>query len=50
MTQLTEEQKLLLEMIAEELGGTLRLYTGTDKFYQWSKIEIEYGKRKKTND
>lgn len=46
---MTEEQKLLLEMVAEELGGTLHFWTCSDRLYESHKITIEYGKTKKEN-
>lgn len=44
---MTEEQKALLEMVAEELGGTISYWIYTDKYSTSQKIVIEYGKEKK---
>jgi len=41
--ELTEEQKLLLEMVIEELKGKISYYTCVDRNTQHSKIVIEYG-------
>jgi len=46
-SQMTEEQKALLEMVAEELGGKLSHWVCTDKFSNYQKIVIEYGYAKK---
>jgi hypothetical protein len=47
---MTEEQKALLEMVAEELGGKLSHWVCTDKFNSFQKIVIEYDfQRKGTN-
>ncbi len=43
---MTEEQKALLEMVAEELGGTLTYWTCADKYSSSSKIVLEYGQTK----
>jgi hypothetical protein len=43
---MTEEQKALLEMVAEELGGTLTYWTCVDKYSSLKKIVIEYGQTK----
>lgn len=39
---MTEEQKALLTMVAEELGGKLSYWTCSDKYTQHKKIVIEY--------
>jgi hypothetical protein len=39
---MTEEQKALLEMVAEELGGKLSYYICSDKYTKHRKIVIEY--------
>ena len=39
---MTEEQKTLLEKIAEELGGKLSYYICSDKYTEHRKIVIEY--------
>ena len=44
---MNENQLNLLKLIAEELGGDLKLYTLCDKQNEWKKIEIVYGKEKK---
>jgi hypothetical protein len=47
---MTEEQKALLEMVAEELGGKLEYWVCADKFNSSRKIIIEYDfQRKGTN-
>jgi hypothetical protein len=48
--EMTEEQKALLEMIAEELGGELTYWTCADKHTSSRKIVIEYGKHRKETD
>jgi hypothetical protein len=45
---MTEEQKALLEMLTEELGGTLTYWTCADKYNSSQKIVIEYGQEKKS--
>lgn len=44
---MTEEQKLLLETIAQELGGTLTYWHSCDRTTEHKKIIIEYGHRNK---
>ena len=39
---MTEEQKALLERVAEELGGKLHYYICSDKYTKHRKIVIEY--------
>ena len=39
---MTEEQKALLEMVAEELGGKLSYWICADKNTEHKKIVIEY--------
>ena len=39
---MTEEQKALLEMVAEELGGKLSYWTCSTKNTEHKKIMIEY--------
>ena len=46
--EMTEEQKALLEMVAEELGGTLTYWVCVDKYSSSQKIVIEYGQEKKS--
>jgi hypothetical protein len=47
---MTEEQKALLEMVTEELGGTLSYWVCVDKHTTSRKIVIEYeNHRKETN-
>lgn len=46
-SQMTEEQKALLEMVAEELGGKLSYWMYADKYSTSQKIVIEYGYAKK---
>lgn len=48
--EMTEEQKALLEMVAEELGGKLSYWTCTDKFNSSQKIVIEYDFQRKSTD
>ena len=47
---MTEEQKALLEMVAEELGGKLYTVLVTDKNTEHRKIVIEYGAQRKSKD
>ena len=42
MNEMTEEQKALLEMVAEELGGKLSYWTCASKNTEHKKIVIEY--------
>ena len=44
---MTEEQKALLEMIAEKLGGKLSHWHCSDKNTEHRKIVIEYGTTRK---
>lgn len=44
---MTEEQKTLLEMVANELNGKLYTVLVSDKNTEYRKIVIEYGKSKK---
>ena len=44
---MTEEQKALLEMVAEELGGKLSYENCITKNTEHKKIVIEYGHSKK---
>lgn len=44
---MTEEQKALLEIVAQELGGTLTYWHSCDRTTEHKKIVIEYGHRKK---
>lgn len=43
---MTEEQKALLEMIAEELGGTLSYHNCITRNTEHKQIVIEYGHSK----
>ena len=43
---MTEEQKTLLEMVANELGGKISYYICSTKDKQYKKIVIEYGHSK----
>ena len=45
---MTEEQKALLEMVAEELEGTLTYWVCVDNHNTSQKIVIEYGQEKKS--
>ena len=45
--KMTEEQKALLEMVAEELGGKMEYYFCSDLHSQHKKIVIEYDHQKK---
>ena len=47
MNQMTEEQKFLLEMVAEELGGKIEYCLCSDLHSQHKKIVIEYGHLRK---
>ena len=47
---MTEEQKALLETIAEELGGKLTYWVCCDKFTQHNKIVITYDAQQKRQD
>ena len=47
---MTEEQKALLEMVAEELGGKLYTVLVTDKNTEYRQIVIEYGTQRKSKD
>ena len=42
---MTEEQKALLELIAEELGGKLSYETCITKNTEYQKIVIEYDRK-----
>jgi hypothetical protein len=44
---MTEEQKALLEIVAEELGGKLYTVIVTDKYNEHKKIVIEYAQQKR---
>ena len=44
---MTEAQKALLEMVAEELGGKLSYWTCVDKNTEHEKIVIEYDFKRK---
>lgn len=44
---MTEEHKLLLETIAEELEGTLTYWECCDRTTEHQKITIEYGHQRK---
>mgnify|MGYP003337365278 FL=1 len=44
---MTEEQKLLLEQIAEELGGKLTYWVCCDRTTEHQKIMIEYAHTKR---
>ena len=44
---MTDEQKALLEMVSQELGGKLSHWVCTDKFNSSEKIVIEYNHAKK---
>jgi hypothetical protein len=44
---MTEEQKELLEIVAEELGGKLYTVIVTDKYNEHKKIVIEYAQQKR---
>ena len=44
---MTEEQKLLLETITEELGGTISYCVASDRTTKCQKIIIEYGHQRK---
>jgi hypothetical protein len=43
---MTEEQKALLEIVAEELGGELYTVLVTDKYKEHKEIVIKYDERK----
>ena len=45
--KMTEEQKALLEMVAEELGGKIKYFWCSDLHSQHKKIVIEYDHQKK---
>ncbi len=45
MKPVTEEQKALLEMVAEELNGKLYTVLVSDKHTEHRKIVIEYAKQ-----
>ena len=47
---MAEEQKALLEMVAEELGGKLYTVLVTDKHTEYRQIVIEYGTQRKGKD
>ena len=47
---MTEEQKALLEMVAEELDGKLYTVLVTDKNTEHRKIVIEYAHNRKSKD
>ena len=44
---MTEEQRIILERIANELGGKLYTSVVTDKYTEYKKIVIEYAKQKR---
>ena len=44
---MTEEQKVLLEMVAEELGGKLECYTCADLYTEHKRIIIDYDVKSK---
>jgi len=44
---MTEEQKALLEIITEELGGKLYTVLVADKYKEHKKIVIEYAEQKR---
>ena len=44
---MTEEHKLLLKKIADELGGKLTYWQACDKTTEHQKIVIEYGHQRK---
>ena len=44
---MTEEQKFLLEMVAEELGGKLTHWYFCDRTHEHQRIVIEYGHQRK---
>jgi len=46
---MTEEQKALLEMVAEELNGKLYTVLVTDKYKEHKQIVIEYAKQNRQN-
>ena len=47
---MTEEQKLLLEAISEELGGKLIYQTCISKHSEHQQIIIEYGKQNRQSN
>ncbi len=44
---MTEEQKTLLEMVAEELGGKLYTVLVADKYKEHKEIVIRYDEQKR---
>ena len=44
---MTEEQRIVLEKVANELGGKLYTVLVTDKFTEHKKIVIEYFEQKR---
>ena len=44
---MTEEQRIVLEKVANELGGKLYTVLVTDKFTERKKIVIEYSEQKR---
>lgn len=44
---MTEEQQIVLEKVAEELGGKLYTVLVSDKFTEHKKIVIEYSEQKR---
>lgn len=44
---MTEEQKALLEMVAEELGGKLYTVLVADKYKEHKEITIKYAEQKR---
>ena len=44
---MTEEQRILLEKVAEELGGKLYTVLVTDKYKEHKRIVIEYAEQKR---
>ena len=47
---MTEEQKLLLETIAEELNGKITYHTCVSKHSEHKQIIIEYGKQNRQSN
>ena len=47
---MTDEQKALLEIVAQELGGKLSHWVCCDKFNSSQKIVIEYDFQRKSTD
>ena len=44
---MTEEQRIVLEKVANELGGKLYTVLVTDKYKEHKKIVIEYAEQKR---